>query len=142
MVWYSILQQVILSSHLLRYYRRNKYLFKLIRMTWAVILERVYILKFSIQLSLAHKSRRGFYGSQCSYFVYCGCFKYLWACSVTESVTGTTRTISVGIHLLEANNRNNRTRCEICSKLTIKTPEVSLLLTLSIFHTMFLCFCC
>ena len=83
----------------------------------------MYVLKFSIQLSLAHKSRRGFYGSQCSYFVYCGCFKYLWACSVTESVTGTTRTISIGIYLHKVNNRNNRTRCEVCSKLIIKTPE-------------------
>ena len=25
--------------------------------------------------------------------------------------------------MLKANNRNTRTRCEICSKLTIKTPE-------------------
>ena len=28
-----------------------------------------------------------------------------------------------GIYLLEVKNRNTRTRCEICSKLTIKTPE-------------------
>ena len=28
-----------------------------------------------------------------------------------------------GIYSLKANNRNTRTRCEICSKLTIKTPE-------------------
>ena len=27
------------------------------------------------------------------------------------------------IYLLKFNNRNTRTRCEICSKLTIKTPE-------------------
>ena len=27
------------------------------------------------------------------------------------------------IHLLKVNNRNFRKRCEICSKLTIKTPE-------------------
>ena len=25
--------------------------------------------------------------------------------------------------MLNVNNRNNRTRCEICSKLTIKTPQ-------------------
>ena len=46
-----------------------------------------------------------------------------------------------GIYLLKVNNRNTRTRYEICSKLTIKTPErrhlVSLLITLNIFHTMF-----
>ena len=29
----------------------------------------------------------------------------------------------VGIYLLKVNNRNNRTRCEISSKLTIKKPE-------------------
>ena len=28
-----------------------------------------------------------------------------------------------GIYLLKVNNRKTRTRCEICSKLTIKTPE-------------------
>ena len=31
--------------------------------------------------------------------------------------------ISVGIYLLKVNNRDTRARCEICSKLTIKTPE-------------------
>ena len=28
-----------------------------------------------------------------------------------------------GIYLLKVNNRNTRTRCEICSKLTIETLE-------------------
>ena len=43
-----------------------------------------------------------------------------------------------GIYLLKVNNRNTRTRCEICSKLTIKIPVlVSLLLTLNKFHTFF-----
>ena len=28
-----------------------------------------------------------------------------------------------GIYLVKVNNRNTRARCEICSKLTIKTPE-------------------
>ena len=28
-----------------------------------------------------------------------------------------------GIYLLKVNNRKNRTRCEICSNLTIKAPE-------------------
>ena len=31
--------------------------------------------------------------------------------------------ITCCIHLLKVNNRNSRTRCEICSKLTIKIPE-------------------
>ena len=58
-------------------------------------------------------------------------------------------TKATGIYLLKNNSRNTRTRCKICSKLTIKTPErrhqngaigvvlVSLLLTLNIFHTLF-----
>ena len=51
------------------------------------------------------------------------------------------------IYLLKVNNRNSRTRCEICSKLAIKIPEhgvvlVFLLLTLNIFHTLFWCFYC
>ena len=32
-------------------------------------------------------------------------------------------TVPAGIYLLKVNNRNTRTRCEICSKLTINTPE-------------------
>ena len=31
--------------------------------------------------------------------------------------------IPAGNCMFEINNRNTRTRCEICSKLTIKTPE-------------------
>ena len=31
--------------------------------------------------------------------------------------------LDVGIYLLKVNNRSTRARCEICSKLTIKTPE-------------------
>ena len=30
---------------------------------------------------------------------------------------------SAGNYIFKGNNRNTRTRCEICSKLTIKTPE-------------------
>ena len=30
---------------------------------------------------------------------------------------------SAGIYLLKVNNRNTRTKCEIHSKLTIKTPK-------------------
>ena len=47
------------------------------------------------------------------------------------------------IYLGRVNNRNTRRRCEICSKLTIKTSEqcllVSLLLTLNIFHPFLFC---
>ena len=31
--------------------------------------------------------------------------------------------IPAGIYLLKVNSRNTRTTCEICSELTIKTPE-------------------
>ena len=31
--------------------------------------------------------------------------------------------LPAGIYLFKVNNRNTRTRCEICSKLTINTPE-------------------
>ena len=30
---------------------------------------------------------------------------------------------SAGIYLPKVNNRNTKTKCEMCSKLTIKTPE-------------------
>ena len=36
---------------------------------------------------------------------------------------GETKSIPAGIYLFKVNNRNTRTRCEICSKLTIKTTE-------------------
>ena len=45
-----------------------------------------------------------------------------------------------GNYMYKVNNRNIRTRCEICSKLAIK--RLSLLLTLNIFHTFFWCFFC
>ena len=32
-------------------------------------------------------------------------------------------TVPAGIYLLKVNNRNTRTRCKICSKITIKIPE-------------------
>ena len=41
-----------------------------------------------------------------------------------QLVTGNFKTTYLdGIYLLKVNNRNSRTRCEICSELTIKTPE-------------------
>ena len=39
-----------------------------------------------------------------------------------ELILANIRTSPVGIYLLKVNDRNTRTRCEICSKLTIKTP--------------------
>ena len=55
--------------------------------------------------------------------------------------------ISANIYLFKISDRKSRKSCEICSKLTIKTPERRqgrrfgvLLLTLNIFHTVFLVF--
>ena len=50
------------------------------------------------------------------------------------SVHGSAYGTGAGNYLFKVNNRNTRTRCEICSKLTIKTTErrhVFLWLTLS-----------
>ena len=40
--------------------------------------------------------------------------KFNWLCE---------NSIPASIYLFKVNNRNTRKRCEICSKLTIKTPE-------------------
>ena len=42
---------------------------------------------------------------------------------VPDRLKGAFRTFPAGIYLLKVNNRNSRTRCEICSKLIIKIPE-------------------
>ena len=42
---------------------------------------------------------------------------------IMMAVAMTKMLISAGIYLLKVNNRNTRTRCEICSKLTIRTSE-------------------
>ena len=52
--------------------------------------------------------------------------------------------LPVDFYLLEVSNWNTRTRCKICAKLTIKTPDrrhwcrfgVFLLLTLNVFQTL------
>ena len=52
---------------------------------------------------------------------------YVLLRSIWESTTlpcmDYTTTDPAGIYLFKVNNRNTRTRREICSKLTIKTPE-------------------
>ena len=40
-----------------------------------------------------------------------------------RNIMNNSRPYPAGIYLLKVNNRKTRTRCEICSKLTIKTPE-------------------
>ena len=41
-----------------------------------------------------------------------------------------------GIYFFKVNNGNTRKMDEICSKLAIKTPQVSLFLTLNIIYTL------
>ena len=43
--------------------------------------------------------------------------------ALTESSRAHQICYSAGNYLFKVNNSNTRTRCEICSKLTIKTPE-------------------
>ena len=43
--------------------------------------------------------------------------------SVKKQQDFTSRSNPAGNYMFKVNNRNTRTRCEICSKLTIKTPE-------------------
>ena len=38
-------------------------------------------------------------------------------------ISGAYGPFPVGIYLFKVNNKSTRTKCEICSKLTIKTPE-------------------
>ena len=60
---------------------------------------------------------------------------FVWKCSVVNLSTFNEKMVlcffEKGLHfnyMFKVNNRNSRTRCEICSKLTIKTPERRLLL--------------
>ena len=50
-------------------------------------------------------------------------FRSLFQLHVLEKATQKIGNNPVGIYLLKVNNRNTRTRCEICSKLMMKTPE-------------------
>ena len=50
-------------------------------------------------------------------------WKYIVCMSNTDIYWKLTARIPAGNYMFKVNNRNTRTRCEICSKLTIKTPE-------------------
>ena len=52
---------------------------------------------------------------------------YIYVCNIKFSYN------LAGIYLLKVNKRNTRTRCEICSELTIKIPERRQWLRSSIF---------
>ena len=51
--------------------------------------------------------------------------KYIGCCYVLKlvEILFPFSAFPVGIYLLKVSNRNTGTRCEICSKLTRKTPE-------------------
>ena len=55
--------------------------------------------------------------------VFCKWFIFCYHVIMVTVKYLTTQNMSLGIYLLKVNNKNTRTRCEICSKLTIKTPE-------------------
>ena len=42
-----------------------------------------------------------------------------------NQISGFVLLIPTGNYMLKVNKRNTRTRCEICSKLTTKTPELN-----------------
>ena len=52
-------------------------------------------------------------------------FDFLQICShlINKILNGNLNFFPARIYLLKVNNRNTRTRCEIRSKLAIKTPE-------------------
>ena len=61
-----------------------------------------------------------------TYFMPIVVFKTPWNNQKTKDFlfsAGIERDWPVNIYLLKFNNRNTRKRCEICSKLSIKTPE-------------------
>ena len=60
-----------------------------------------------------------------------------------ESLLSSCISAPAGIYLLKVNNRNTRTSCEICSKLTPLASFCCLFcLTLNILHTLFHCLYC
>ena len=67
--------------------------------------------------------------------------KLFVGCSSLHKI-GTSKYLA-NIYLFKANDRNIGKRCEVCSKLTIKTPEdvsnafLVILLTLNIFYSFF-----
>ena len=52
-------------------------------------------------------------------------FPLNWYIPIFDPATGQylSRSYPAGNYMFKANNRNTRTRCEVCSKFTIKTPE-------------------
>ena len=49
--------------------------------------------------------------------------KTCWQMSHAENTFTLKHILPTGNYISKVNNKSTRTRCEICSKLTIKTPE-------------------
>ena len=74
------------------------------------------------------QSSTNFTGSTLEYFVSFVLNNYIgWKRSPDEYkaviICAIPKVNSSGIYMFKVNNKNTRTRCEICSKLTVKTPE-------------------
>ena len=70
------------------------------------------------------------HGSNVAIICFCGFWKFMINCPLNTKFYWALpwehtfkKTIAANNYLLKVNNRNTRTRCEICSKLIIKTPE-------------------
>ena len=103
----------------------------------AISLVKVEIESFQIDSwSVVHVIERlcgfqfGVHGSSAS-----GDIKYL-ICRLNSQNHMTERSCNfpAGIYLLKVNNRNTRTRCQKCSKLTLKIPEQRLVPTASFWY--------
>ena len=65
-------------------------------------------------------------------------FPFLVIFNMQKSVSSSYSIFPAGNYTFKVDNRNTRTRCEICSKLTIKTPKRrQWRITLNISHTLF-----
>ena len=52
--------------------------------------------------------------------------QYKWVCTCVFLATASTASLHhdpAGYYMFKDNNRNTKTRCEICSELTMNTPE-------------------
>ena len=82
--------------------------------------ERFMISVFSVTCFTATTLFHKFFSKHFQHFLRFVFFNFFWN---VLSNHFTKHIYPVGIYMFKVNNRNTRTRYEICSKLTIKTPE-------------------
>ena len=63
------------------------------------------------------------FGFQQAFWIHCLILVQKWTFSWDYTTAFLKNRISAGNYMFKVNNKNSRTRCKICSKLTIKTPE-------------------